>query len=91
MLGTHRREVQVKTSLMTFSRLLEEGSSSNLEEVIIKEPKDYLISFFHPGGRTYLGAGGRADEARQGKRFCFHDREAGKARGACQVEESNDF
>ena len=44
VLGTHRREVQVKTSLMTFSRLLEEGSSSNLEEVIIKEPKDYLIS-----------------------------------------------
>ena len=34
----------MKTSLMTFSRLLEEGSSSNLEEVIIKEPKDYLIS-----------------------------------------------
>ena len=51
-----------------------------------KGAKVALEDFFLPGGRTDFGAGGRVDEARQGKRLCFHDREAWKAGGACQVE-----
>ena len=62
VLGTHRREVQVRRS------------------------QSHLGDPFYPGGRTDLRAGGRIDEARKGERLCFHDREAGKARGARQVE-----
>ena len=51
-----------------------------------KGAKVTLDDLFQPGGRTDPGAGGRVDEARQGKGLCLHDREAGKAGGACKVE-----
>ena len=51
-----------------------------------KGAKVTLDDLFQPGGRTDPGGGGRVDEARQGKGLCLHDREAGKAGGARQVE-----